>query len=341
MKKILTLILALVMVTALMLPAAAADETVYKIGICNYVDHASLNQIVESIQTQLDALSEETGFAFEVEYDNCNADVNVLEQIIQNFIADEVDLMVGVATPVAMSMQAATEDNGIPVVFAAVSDPLSTGLVETLANPGANITGASDALDTAAIMKLIFAADPEADSVALLYDIGQDASTSAIAEAKTFLDDLGVAYKEYNGTTVDEVGLAVDSLIADGVDAVFTPTDNTIMNAELSFYEKLAEAGIPHYTGADSFALNGAFLGYGVDYANLGRETANLVYEILANGADPAVTPVLTFNNGTATINTETCEAIGFDYDEIAEAFGPLCTQVVPITTAEEFSDLG
>ena len=342
MKKILTLILALVMATALMLPAAAAeDEAVYKIGICNYVDHASLNQIVDSIQAQLDALSEETGFAFEVEYDNCNADVNVLEQIIQNFIADEVDLMVGVATPVAMSMQAATEDNGIPVVFAAVSDPLSTGLVETLANPGANITGASDALDTAAIMKLIFAADHEADSIALLYDIGQDASTTAIAEAKIFLDDLGVAYKEYNGTTVDEVGLAVDSLIADGVDAVFTPTDNTIMNAELSFYEKLAEAGIPHYTGADSFALNGAFLGYGVDYANLGKETANLVYEILANGADPAVTPVLTFNNGTATINTETCEAIGFDYDEIAEAFGPLCTQVVPITTAEEFSDLG
>ena len=342
MKKLLTLVLALTMLLALAAPAAAAeDDVVYKIGICNYVDHASLNQIVDSIETRLGELSEELGVTFDISYQNCNADANVLEQIIQNFIIDEVDLMVGVATPVAMSMQAATEDNGIPVVFAAVSDPISTGIVESLEAPGANITGASDALDTAAIMKLIFAADPEADSIALLYDIGQDASTSAIAEAKAYLDEQGVAYKEYNGTTVDEVGLAVDSLIADGMDAVFTPTDNTIMNAELAVYEKLAEAGIPHYTGADSFALNGAFLGYGVDYANLGVQTADMIAEILVGGADPAETPVLTFDNGTATINTETCEAIGFDYDEIAEAFGPLCTQVVPITTAEEFSDLG
>ena len=341
MKKLLTILLALTLILALAVPALAAEEgAVYKIGICNYVDHASLNQIVESIETRLEAVGEERGVTFEISYQNCNADANVLEQIIQNFIIDEVDLMVGVATPVAMSMQAATEDNGIPVVFAAVSDPLSTGIVESLEEPGANITGASDALDTAAIMKLIFAADPEADSIALLYDIGQDASTSAIAEAKAFLDEQGVAYKEYNGTTVDEVGLAVDSLIADGVDAVFTPTDNTIMNAELSIYEKLAEAGIPHYTGADSFALNGAFLGYGVDYANLGTETADLVAQILIDGADPAVTPVLTFDNGTATVNTETCELLGFDYDEIAEAFAPLCTQVVSIVTAEEFGDL-
>ena len=342
MKKTLTILLALAMVLALTVPALAAEEdTVYTIGVCNYVDHASLNQIVESLEAQLEAIGEEQGVTFDIRYQNCNADANVLEQIIQNFVLDEVDLMVGVATPVAMSMQAATEDNGIPVVFAAVSDPVNTGIVESMEEPGANITGASDMLDTAAIMKLIFAADPEADNIALLYDIGQDASTSAIAEAKDFLDDQGVAYKEYNGTTVDEVGLAVDALIADGMDAVFTPSDNTIMNAELSIYEALAEAGIPHYAGADSFALNGAFLGYGVDYANLGKETANLVAQILLEGADPAVTPVLTFDNGTATVNTETCEALGFDYDEIAETFAPLCTQVVPITTAEEFGDLG
>lgn len=369
MKKILALILAMTMVFALTAcgsgspaanetaEAAPAEETVeeaveevveaapeadvFKVGICNYVDDASLNQIVENIEAQLAALGAENGVTFEIEYDNCNADANVLAQIIENFIADGVDLMVGVATPVAMAMQAATEDNGIPVVFAAVSDPISTGIVESLDAPGANITGTSDALDTSAVMRLIFAADPEADSIALLYDMGQDSATAAIAEAKAYLDESGVAYKEYNGTTVDEVMLAVDALIADGVDAVFTPTDNTIMTAELSIYEALAEAGIPHYTGADSFALNGAFLGYGVDYANLGVETANLIAEILVNGADPASTAVLTFDNGTATVNTETCEALGLDFDAIAETFAPLCTQVVPITTAESFGDLG
>ncbi|MBR1456663.1 MAG: ABC transporter substrate-binding protein [Oscillospiraceae bacterium] len=331
--------------TAAPAPAAEAPaeaETVsYKIGICNYVDDASLNQIVENIEAQLAAIGEAAGVDFEVLYDNCNADANVMAQIIANFIAEDIDLMVGVATPVAMAMQAATEDNGIPVVFAAVSDPVGAGLVESLEAPGSNVTGTSDYLDTNAIMNLIFAADPDASVIGLLYDVGQDASTAPIADAKAYLEGKGVTVIERTGTTVDEVTLAAQALIADGVDAIFTPTDNTIMTAELSIYELLAEAGIPHYTGADSFALNGAFLGYGVDYANLGVETANMIEQILLGGSDPAVTGVMTFDNGTATVNTETCEALGLDYETVAAAFAPFCTQVQSITTAESFSDLG
>ncbi len=311
------------------------DAKVYKIGICNYVDDASLNQIVEHLQARLKA----SDLAVEIKVDNCNADATVMEQIIQNFIADKVDVMVGVATPVAMAMQGATEENRIPVVFAAVSDPLGVGLVDSLEQPGANITGSSDALDTNAVMNLIFANDPDAKTVGLLYDQGQDASTSAIAAAKAFLEARGVAYKEYTGTTTDEVALAAQAAAADKVDALFTPSDNTIMTAELSIYETLAKAGIPHYAGADSFALNGAFLGYGVDYANLGKETGALVEKIL-KGADPAQTPVLTFDNGTATVNTETCAALGLDFDTVKAAFEPYCTQVNSITTAESFDDL-
>jgi len=321
-------------------PPPAAETTVYKIGICNYVDDASLNQIVENVRNRLADIAQAENVAFDIQYDNCNADSNVLAQIIANFIADDVDLMIGVATPVAMAMQAATEDNGIPVIFSAVSDPEGAGLVASNAAPGANLTGTSDYLDTNAVMKLIFAADPEAKTVGLLYDQGQDSSTAPIADAKAYLDANGIAYVEHTGTTVDEVMLAAQAMVTDGVDAVYTPTDNTIMTAELAIYETLAEAGIPHYTGADSFALNGAFLGYGVDYANLGVETANMVAEVLLRGADPAATPVMTFDNGTATVNTETCAALGLDYDTVAAAFGPLCTQVVPITTAESFSDL-
>lgn len=318
----------------------SADGTVYKVGICNYVDDASLNQIVENIQARLTALGEEKGVTFQVELENCNADATVLNQIIANFMADGVDLMVGVATPVATAMQAATEDSGIPVVFSAVSDPVGTGVVESLEAPGANITGTSDYLDTNAIMDLIFAADPDADKIGLLYDVGQDSSTTPIAHAREYLESKGIEVVERTGTTTDEVMLAAQALVSDGVDAVFTPTDNTIMTAELAIYETFADAGIPHYTGADSFALNGAFLGYGVDYANLGVETANMVAEILVDGADPAATPVMTFDNGTATVNTETCAALGLDYDVIAETFAPLCTKVQPITTAESFGDL-
>lgn len=320
--------------------SGAAFGKEYTVGICNYVDDASLNQIVDSIKAQLEAIGKEQGVTFKVDYDNCNADANLMSQIIANFIADDVDLMVGVATPVAMAMQAATEENNIPVVFAAVSDPISVGLVDSLEAPGANITGTSDYLDTTAVMNLIFAANPDAKKIGFLYDVGQDSSATPIAKAEEYLKEKGIEYVEHTGTTVDEVALAAQAMIADGVDAIFTPTDNTIMKAELTIYETLAEAGIPHYTGADSFALNGAFLGYGVDYANLGVETAKQIGEILADGKNPGEMPVLTFDNGTATVNTETCETLGYDFDKIAEAFAPYCTKVEKITTAESFDDL-
>ena len=334
MKKIICAIVAIAM---LLTAAAFAEGASYRVGICNYVDDASLNQIVENIQNRLGDIAAEKGVSIDIDYQNCNADASVMQQIISNFIADGVDLMVGIATPVAMTMQSMTEDNQIPVVFAAVSDPLATGLVADLSAPGANITGTSDFLNTDAVLNLIFAANPDAQNIALLYDVGQDASATPIAAAKAFLDDKGVAYKEYTGTNVSEVILAAQALVADGVDAVFTPQDNTIMQAELSIYEMLAEAGIPHYTGADSFALNGAFLGYGVDYANLGVVTADMVAGILVDGNDPAATPVETFDNGTATINTETAVALGLDFDEISAAFEPFCTRIQPIETAEAF----
>ena len=311
----------------------------FKIGVCNYVDDASLNQIYDNLEKQLGVLSGEEGVEYEILYDNCNADANVLAQIIANFQSQNVDLMVGIATPVAMAMQSAVEGTDTPVVFSAVSDPLATGLVESLEAPGQNITGTSDFLNTDAVMDLIFAANPDAAKIGLLYDVGQDSSNTPIASAKAYLDAKNVTYIERTGTTVDEVMLAADALIADDVDAIFTPTDNTIMTAELSIYEKLAEAGIPHYCGADSFALNGAFVGYGVDYANIGVETANMVNDILVNGSDPAATPVRTFDNGIATVNLETCAALGYDYDEIEAAFAPYCTGIVNLNTAESFDD--
>ena len=324
--------------------AASSEETEagasYTIGICNYVDDASLNQIVENIQAQLAAIGEEKGVTFNIEYDNCNADSNLMTQIISNFQADGADLLVGVATPVAMAMQAATEETGTPVVFAAVSDPVSVGLVNSLEAPGSNLTGTSDYLDTAAVLDLMYTQNPNLKKVGLLYDLGQDSATSAIASAKAYLEKRGAEVVERTGTSVDEIALAAQALVADGVEAVFTPTDNTVMKSELTIYETFVEAGIPHYTGADSFALNGAFLGYGVDYANLGVETANMVADILLNGADPATTPVKTFDNGTATINTDVCAALGLDYDTIAEEFAPHCTKVQPIVTAESFDDV-
>ena len=340
MKKMIALILAAMMLISMSSFSFAEAEKTYKIGICNFVDDASLNQIIANIRARLTEIEQERNVKFDIMEDNCNLDGSVLEQIIANFMASDVQLMVGVATPVAMAMQGKTEDSGMPIVFAAVSDPVGAGLVETLDAPGGNLTGTSDYLDTNSVFNLIFALKPDAKKIALLYNPSEDASTAPIEAAKAILDEKGVSYKEYSGANVSEVMLAADAIVADEMDAVFTPTDNTIMASELSIYETLAQAGIPHFTGADSFALNGAFLGYGVDYANLGRETGDMVAEILLDGAAPASTPVKTFDNGTATVNTETCEMLGLKYEDVEALFAPYCTKVQSIVTGESFDDV-
>ena len=312
----------------------------YKIGLCNYMDHASLNQIADSLQEELNELGEQNNITFEVDYQNGNADDSIISQIISDFQSNDVDAMVGIATPVAMSMQAATEDTDTPVIFSAVTDPVSAGLVESLDAPGGNITGTSDYLNTSAIIDLMLAQNPNLKTIGLLYDAGQDSSTTAIKEAKAYADEKGLKVVERTGTNVDELQQAAQQLVNDGVEAVFTPTDNTVQSAESAIYETFIDAKIPHYAGADSFALNGAFAGYGVDYDNLGKETAQMVYDVVVNGADPATTAVETFDNGICTINTDTCEALGLSLDDVKAAFDGLCTQIAEVTTADEFSDL-
>ena len=314
--------------------SAVAGET-FKVGIVNYVDHASLNQIVASVESRLDELGKEKGVTFDYAdyYANAQADQSNLNQIGADLVADGVDVIVAVATPTAATMLAAVEDTEIPVVYSAVTDPAAAGF-----DGGENITGTSDALNTDAIMNLILAADPEINTIGLLYDLSQDSSTQAIADAKAFCDEKGIQYIEKNGTTTAEVQMAAEALVAAGVKAVFTPTDNTIMTAELSIYESFIEAGVQHYTGADSFALNGALVGYGVDYVQLGEATADMVSQLLCDGKTPADLPYQTFDNGIVTINTETAEALGLDLAALKEAFKPYCTEITEVTTAESFS---
>lgn len=315
--------------------SGAEEGAVYKVGIVQYVDDASLNQIEAAIEAELDAKAAELGVTFDYsDYThNGQADSTTLNQIAAELIASEVDVIIPIATPAAMIMQNATEDNQIPVVFAAVSDPVGAGLVASLDAPGSNITGTSDALNTKAVMDLMFAANPDIKKVGLLYNKSEDSSKTPIEDAKAYCEEKGVEVIEKTGTTNDEISLAADALVAGGAEAVFTPTDNTVMTAELAIYEKFIDAGIPHYTGADSFALNGAFLGFGVNYVDLGTATADMAVDILVNGADPANTAVVMLDNGIATVNIETAEAIGLDYS----TFESMCAEVKETVTAEGF----
>ncbi len=323
-------IAAAVTMMSLSAPVLAED---YTIGILKYMDHASLDQIEDAINAKLDELMEETGDTYTVIAYSGAGETSTMQQQAQELLESDCDIIIPIATPAVAVVMAATEDleEEMPIVFAAVSDPVGSGIVDDMMEPGANITGTSDALDTDSILDLMFIADPDLDKVGLLYSLSEDSSTQPIADAKAYLDDKGIDYIEATGTNTSEIQQAVESLIADGVGAIFTPTDNTVMAAELAIYETLIEAGVPHYTGADSFAVNGAFVGFGVDYEVLGEETAVLAVDVLNGDSDPAETPVVTFENGIVTVNTETAEELGIDYS----GFDEVATQIVEVTTSE------
>lgn len=347
-KKLLTLALAGAMTLSLAACGSKSDDSsndaqqggdesvkTYKVAIIKQLDHASLDEIANAVAAELDKIAADNNVTIEYDITSGQNDQTILKQLSDQAIADQVDAIIPIATTAAQISALSAEDTKTPVVYAAVSDREAASLT------GIDyVTGTSDALNTSFIMDMMFAQNPDVAKVGLLYSLSEPNSTKPIADAKAYLDAKGIEYVEQTANTNDEVVAAASALIADGVDAVFTPTDNVIMAAELAIYEDLAKAGIPHYTGADSFALNGAFLGYGVDYANLGVETANMVSGILLDGSKPSATPVLTFDNGTATINTDICRELGLNYDELAKTFAPLCTKVQSIVTAESFDDL-
>ncbi len=333
-KKLTACVIAAAMAAMCVSGSALAEE--YKVGILKLMDHASMNQIENSVEERLDALSEQGDdtYVYEGYTYSGNADEATLQQQASQLINDDgVDIIVPIATLPVQILMSEMEDlsDPLPIVFAAVSDPVGAEVVDSMDEPGSYVTGTSDALNTESVMDLMFLIDPDLSSVGLLYSASEDSSAQPIADAKAYLDEKGVDYIEATGTNTSEIQQAVESLAADGVGAIFTPTDNTVMAAELAIYETLIDAGIPHYTGADSFAVNGAFIGYGVDYEILGTETANMVADILG-GEDPATTPVVIPDNGIVTVNTETAEALGIDYSALEDAG----MQVVEVVTSEE-----
>ena len=164
----------------------------------------------------------------------------------------------------------------------------------------------------------------------LLYSLSEPNSTKPIAEAKAYLERHGITCVEQTANTNDEVVAAAAALISAKVDAVFTPTDNVIMAAELAIADDLAKAGIPHYTGADSFVRNGAFATCGVNYTALGTQTADLAYQAITEGMD-GMEDYYTAEGGIVTVNTETAKALNID-TAVFKDFG----DVVEVTTTED-----
>ena len=302
-----------------------AGDAAYTVAIIKQMDHASLDEIAAAIEARLDEIAAENGVTVTYTTTSGQGDQTTLMQLADQAIADGVDAIIPIATTAAQVAAVSAEDSQTPVVYAAISDPATASLT------GIDyVTGTSDALNTAYILDMMLAADPEVENVGLLYSLSEPNSATPIEEAKVYLDEKGIAYTEQTANTNDEVVAAASALIAAGVDAIFTPTDNVIMAAELAIYEDLANAGIPHYTGADSFVRNGAFATCGVNYTDLGAETADLAYQAITQGMD-GMEDYYLMDGGIITVNTETAAALNIDYS-VFESMGEL----VEVTTTEE-----
>lgn len=328
MKKVISLILSVLMIAALFAGCAGADtsaasEATYTIAIVQQLDHSSLDEIRTAVSAQLQKLAGENNVNIEIQEYNGQNDASVLNQIGTQAVSEGVDMIIPIATTAAQCMITAAEGTGIPIIYAAISDPESAGLTGL-----SNVTGVSDALNTPFILQMMLTCQPDIQTVGLLYSNSEVNSATPIAEAKAYLEEKGIAYIEKTGNSSGEILEAAASMVG-RVDAVFTPTDNVVMAAEASVAEILNEAGIPHYTGADSFVAAGAFTTCGVNYTELGTYTADMAFGILLGGDFPEYHVM---EGGIITVNTETAAALKIDYS----VFADMANTVIEVTTAAE-----
>ena len=294
----------------------------FNVAIVQLLDHASLDEIRTAIEAELTKAAADKGITINYKDYNGQNDATVLNQIGAQVVSDGVDAIIPIATLAATTMTTAAEDANIPVIYAAISDPASASLTGL-----PNVTGTSDALNTPFILDMMLAAQPDIQTVGLLYSNSEVNSITPIAQAKEYLDSKGIAYIEKTGHSADEVLTAASALVG-RVQAVFTPTDNAIMAVESAVAEILNDAGIPHYTGADSFVAAGAFTTSGVNYTDLGTYTADMTVDILLGSAIPEYHVM---DGGIITVNTDTAAKLGIDYS----VFKAMAGSLVEVTTAE------
>lgn len=299
------------------------EEGVYRVAIVQQMDHISLDEIRVAIETELAVCAEQEGITIVCKKFNGQNDATVLNQIGAEVVSEEYDAIIPIATLAAQCMATATEGTEIPVIYAAISDPETAGLTGL-----SNVTGTSDALNTGYILDLMFAVNPKIQSVGLLYSNSEPNSRVPIADAKAYLEAKGISYVDKTGNTTDEILAAANSLVGE-VQAVFTPTDNVVMGAAGAVAEILNAAGIPHYTGADSFVKSGAFATSGVNYTELGTYTADMAVGLLLGGRVPEYHVM---EGGIITVNRETAEQLKLDY----QIFSTLAGTVIEVKTGEE-----
>ena len=303
MKKLIVTILAIALCFSVC--ACGASSSVPVIGICQYGEHASLDNCRDGFVQGLKAAGLVEGEDFVLDYQNASFDDNINNQIAQSFAAKNVSMMCAIATPSAVVCYAAAEEKDIPVIYTAISDPEGAKLV------GGNITGTSDKLPVDAQLQLIRAIQPDAKTIGIIYTTSELNSVSTIEEYKAKASDYGFTIEAVGISAQSEVTQAADNLISKKVDCFCNLTDNTVVGVLSSVLEKTNDAGIPVYGSEVEQVKLGCVASAGIDYVELGRMTGQMAAKVLKGEASAADMPFESVTDFANYVNTAALNQFG------------------------------
>ncbi len=279
------------------------------VGILQYVEHDSLNQTREGFIDGLAEAGYVEGENLTLNYLNAAAD-NANLQTMSETLANDNDYLFAIATPAAQSL--ANVENETPIYFSAVSDPMGSGLVESLEVPGKNVTGTTDAGPIAEQVELLISIVPEAETIGIIYNSGEANSNSEAEKAIAAMEEKGLSVAESTVTSTNDISQAMSALV-ENVDAIFTVTDNTIASAMPLVGDMAIEANLPLIGGSKDMTLENGLATYGLDYYELGKQTAQMLIRQIEEGTDTAEIPVESAAVLELVVNEEYAEAIGID----------------------------
>ena len=297
--------------------ASSGSDGVYNIGICQQMQHPSLDEATQGFE---DALTELLGDQVEFDYQNAGGEQANCTSIVSKFVTDEVDLIMANATTAVKCAKDATTE--ITVVGTSFTDYVSTGIVDSAENPGSNVTGYSDLSDANNHVELIQQLLPEAQTVAILYSTGEENSRIQAESAVAAFEAAGLTAESYTANDSNDISSVVTEACTQA-DVIYVPTDN-LMAANMELVKNVAlNQKVPVVSCFTADENDGALLSISISYYTMGRLAGEMAYEILTEGADPAAMPigVMSVEDMDITINQSVADELGITIPESMQQY--------------------
>lgn len=304
-----SVLLAFAATLAVSLPVQAENVTV---AVTAIVEHPALDATRDGVRDALAAAGYKDGENLKFMYESAQGNPATAAQIARQFVGEDPNVIVPISTPSAQAVVSATRD--ISVVFTAVSDPLAAQLVKDMEKPGGNVTGLSDMSPVGEHVALIKEILPEAKTIGYLYNSGEANSVALLAVLKVEAEKAGLKIVESAATKSAEVQGAARALVG-RADAIYIPTDNTIISALEGAVAVAQESKLPLFTADTDSVSRGSLAALGFNYYDVGKQTGELVVRVL-KGENPGDIPVKVASGSDLVVNKSAAAKMGVTLPE-------------------------